>query len=77
MTLTFFEVSNLNVCQEVNDVHEELLAVPCDEKLCEESTHDGNTLLQVFLEREYAAQKITLSVQISALSVDTPEKLIV
>ena len=34
-------------------------------------------MLQVLLEREYAAQEVTLPVQVSALSVAAPEKLIV
>ena len=49
MTLTFFEVSNLNVCQEVNDVHEELLAVPIYQKFGEKPIHHWYALLQILL----------------------------
>ena len=51
LSLTFVEVSDLYVRQEVNNVHEELFAVPMNKKVCEKPRYHWYALLQIFLKQ--------------------------
>ena len=51
LSLTFVEVSDLYVRQEVNNVHEELFAVPMNKKVREKPRYHWYALLQIFLKQ--------------------------